>query len=107
MLAILLESTETRCILSWMRMNLGRIGCGSLCFKYPRKPFAGSDAENVAAVSFMQGGGLRLIGLMVVRSGAGTEIVSGNGSCLPLHKHVTFAENAERDDPRKSRKLAH
>ena len=35
MLAILLESTETRCILSWMRMNLGRIGCGSLCFKLP------------------------------------------------------------------------
>ena len=46
MLAILLESTETRRILSWMRMNLGRIGCGSLCFKFPTQLFAGSDAEN-------------------------------------------------------------
>jgi hypothetical protein len=35
MLEMLLESTETRCILSWMRMNLGRIACGSLCFKLP------------------------------------------------------------------------
>ena len=46
MLAILLESTETRCILSSMRMNLRSIRCGSLCFKFPRHLFAGSDAEN-------------------------------------------------------------
>lgn len=47
MLAILLESTETRCILSWMRMNLRGIRCGSLCFKFPRHLCAGSDAEKL------------------------------------------------------------
>jgi hypothetical protein len=35
MLAILVESTETRCILSWMRASLGRIGGGSFCFQAP------------------------------------------------------------------------
>jgi hypothetical protein len=33
-------------ILSWRRMNLRSIRCGSLCFKFPRHLFAGSDAEN-------------------------------------------------------------
>ena len=46
MLAILLESTETRCILSWMRMKLRRIRCGSPSFKFPRQLFARSNAEN-------------------------------------------------------------
>lgn len=44
MLTILLESTETRCIFSWMRMKLRRIRGGER-----------------AAVSFVPGGGLRLI----------------------------------------------
>jgi hypothetical protein len=35
MLAMLLESTGTRCMLSWMRMSLGRIGGGSFCFQAP------------------------------------------------------------------------
>jgi|SRR5580693_9181487 hypothetical protein len=35
MLAMLLESTGTRCMLSWMRMSLGRIGRGSFCFQAP------------------------------------------------------------------------
>jgi hypothetical protein len=46
MLAILLESTETRCTLSWMRMKLRRSRCGSLCLTFPRQLFAGSNAEN-------------------------------------------------------------
>jgi hypothetical protein len=50
MLAILLESTETRCILSWMQMNLRSIRCGSLCFKFPRHLFAGSDAETRSGI---------------------------------------------------------
>jgi|SRR5580704_578933 hypothetical protein len=35
MLAMLLESTGTRCMLSWMRMSLGRIGGRSFCFQAP------------------------------------------------------------------------
>lgn len=41
---------RTRCILPWMRMNLGRIGCGSFCFKFPRMLFAGSDAETRSGI---------------------------------------------------------
>src|SRR4029077_3088066 len=36
MLAMLLESTGTRCMLSWMRMNLGRIGGGKLLLSSSR-----------------------------------------------------------------------
>jgi hypothetical protein len=45
----------------WMRMKLRRIRCGSLCFKFPRRLLAGSDAENARRNRFMPGSGLRLI----------------------------------------------
>lgn len=85
MLAILLESTETRSILSWMRMNLRSIRCGSLCFKFPKASVRRIRCGERAAVSFMPGGGLRLIRI----DGSSdperkTEMVSGIGSCLSL-----------------------
>ena len=35
MLAMLLESRGTRCMLSWMRISLGRIGDRGFCFQAP------------------------------------------------------------------------
>jgi uncharacterized protein YecE (DUF72 family) len=91
MLAILLESTETRCILSLMRMKLRWIRCGSLCFTFPRQLFAGSDAENAQRYRSCPGRGLRLIRL----DGSSDperklKWLRESGHALPLHEHVAF-----------------
>ena len=85
MLAMLLESTGTRFMLPWMRLNLGRIGGGSFCFKFPRHVSPDQMRRTRSGIVTAGWRAPSNSDLWIVRSGAETEMVSGIRSC-PSHQ---------------------